>query len=431
MNHMKRLLKPLKKIKETFVETTFEETFETIAQQLQQYHPDEVLVMANGRYSNEELYLIQKLARAGIKTNALASSEYLLRGSDFCADKNDIIPFSELYGSSCFFCIGFDENSTSETLQDVFQVFNDNPDVPKYFFNQSNTVHITDFTAFFKALNYHLITFGKVKGKFVDGLGKNYEAYKKRLLNNDFNLLLKINNLTPENIAAFADCLLNEKAPAIIYWEKALEEATIHEMNNLTMLIDIQVKPSSGLLGIKENPNSQGLFDMGIFPHLSVGGNIFDAESKAEMETLYGTKVAETKTIDIVKRLQQKQFKAALLFGEDLTGLQNKQINESLDAMDFIALQTCELNETAQKATVVLPQSLISESEGVFTDSTRSPHRISKTRELPVALNNLQQLSRLGTYFGLSELNTIDAVFIEYIAFFKAGCNSSQRHYFK
>ncbi|MDR0969702.1 MAG: hypothetical protein LBM67_04110 [Lentimicrobiaceae bacterium] len=428
---MKRLLKPLKKIAGTHIETTFDDAFETIAQRLRQYHPDEVLVMANGRYSNEELYLIQKLARAGIKTNALASSEYLLRGSDFCADKNDIVPFSELYGSSCFFCIGFDENNTSETLKAVFQIFNDNPDVPKYFFNQSNTLHITDFTAFFKSLNYHLIAFGKAKGKFVEGLGKNYESYKNRLLSNDFEALLKSNNLNEKAVSAFTDCLLNEKAPTIIYWEKALEEATVHEMNNLTMLIDVQVKPSSGLLGIKQNPNSQGLFDMGIFPHLSVGGNTFNAESKAEMELLYGTKVAETKTIDIAKRLQQKQFKAALLFGEDLTGMQNKQINESLNAMDFIALQTSALNETAQKATVVLPQSLISESEGVFTDSARSPHRISKTQELPIALNNLQQLSRLGTYFGLSELDTIDAVFLEYIAFFKAGCNSSQRHYFR
>lgn len=428
---MKRILKPFRKACGTFVETTFEEAFEIIAQQLRQYHPDEVLVMANGRYSNEELYLIQKLARAGIKTNALASSEYLLRGSDFCADKNDIIPFSELYGSSSYFCIGFDEITNFETLQSVFQIFNENPDTQKYFFNKSDTLKITNFTDFFKTLNYYLVVSKKAKGKYINGLGKNYESYKKKLLSLDFEQLLRANNLTEETVVTFADRLLSENAPAFIYWEKALEEATIHEMNNLAMLIDIQVKPSSGLLGIKENPNSQGLFDMGIFPHLSVGGNAFDLESKTEMEAFYGVKVAETKSIDIVKALQQNQFKAALLFGEDLVGLQNKLINDTLESMDFIMLQTSEWNETAQKATVVLPQSLIGESEGIFTDSARSPHRISKTKELPLTLNNLQQLSRLGNYFELCELNTNDAVFMEYIAFFKAGCNSGQRHHFK
>ena len=70
-----RILTPLQKIGNQFVKITFDEAFQQIRSHIQQHKPEETAVFAGGKMSNEELYLIQKWARIGIKTNALASFE--------------------------------------------------------------------------------------------------------------------------------------------------------------------------------------------------------------------------------------------------------------------------------------------------------------------------------------------------------------------
>lgn len=427
---MERIINPTKKVGDTFVKITFSEAFNEIYSAIKNHKPNEVLVMANGRYSNEELYLIQKLARAGIKTNAIASTEYLGRGSDFCFDKNDIIPFGELTGSSCYYCIGFDKNSNHETLKPVFDAFKENPNIPTCFFDTEKPT-VKDYNSFFRAVNYHLITNDKAKGKFIHGLGKNYDSYKTALLTDDYDKLLENNQLTNGDIAEFIDKVLLEPSPAFIYWEKLFSEKAIHEMLNFSMLIDAQVKTSSGLLGIKENINSQGLFDMGVFSDLSVGGRVFDEEEKAEAEKHYQTEIVDCKFVDVEKSLFDKQFKVCLMFGEDPIGTGNLLLSEALSNMDFVLVQDTHHTETTKLATMVLPASLPTESDGIYTDSTRAVEKIMKSQDSQIQLNNIEQLSLLGKKFGLAPMNTVDDVFLEYITFFRTGCNSARRHFFK
>lgn len=427
---MDRIINPYKKMDDNFVKITFSDAFDEIFTKIKQYRPNEILVMANGCHSNEELYLVQKFARAGIKTNAIASTEYLGRGSDFCFDKNDIIPFGELVGSSCYYCLGFDRNSTHETLKPIFAAFDENSDIPVCFFNK-DFQNITDYYSFFRAVNFHLISNDKAKGKFVHGLGKNFEKYKSDLLDDNYDKLLKNNHLNGNNISDFVDKILKETSPAFIYWEKDFSENAIHEMVNFSMLIDAQVKTASGLLGIKENINSQGLFDMGIFPHLSVGGHVFDEAEKSKMEQYYSVEIADCENVDIEKSLLENKFKVCILFGENPVGEGSSLFAESLSKMDFVVVHDASLTATAKLATIVLPASLPSESDGIFTDSTRSAEKVLKSQDLPIQFNNIEQLSMLGEKFGLPRLDNVDDIFLEYISFFKAGCNSANRHFFK
>ena len=97
-----RITKPYIKKNGRLEETSFNEAFQHIFQKLQKSEANSTLVMSSGSYSNETLYLLQKLARTILNTNALGSFDYYRRGTDFFADKNDILPFAEMFQSDKF-----------------------------------------------------------------------------------------------------------------------------------------------------------------------------------------------------------------------------------------------------------------------------------------------------------------------------------------
>ena len=100
-----RITKPHIKKNGRLVEVSFEEAFLHIFQKLQHSEINQTLVMSSGSYSNETIYLLQRLARTVLNTNALGSFDYYRRGTDFFADKNDILPFAEMFQSDQFYCI--------------------------------------------------------------------------------------------------------------------------------------------------------------------------------------------------------------------------------------------------------------------------------------------------------------------------------------
>lgn len=73
VNHPDRLTTPLIRKGEDFEEATWDEALDLVAERLSatrdEFGPDSVGFLASAKCTNEENYLIQKLARAVIKTN--------------------------------------------------------------------------------------------------------------------------------------------------------------------------------------------------------------------------------------------------------------------------------------------------------------------------------------------------------------------------
>ena len=214
-----RITKPYIRINGKLTEASFEETFQYICQKLQKPEVNSTLAMSSGSYSNETLYLLQRLARTVLNTNALDAFDYYRRGTDFFADKNDILPFAEMFSSDKFYCM-FPDVETSETLKAVFEILKHCPDTPRYWFNTPDTLNITDYYAFFRSVNFYLIHHHLEKGIYVEALGKNYGPYKQALMADDYEALLRKNDLQDSDIKLFVEDLLTIPAPAFIVWER-------------------------------------------------------------------------------------------------------------------------------------------------------------------------------------------------------------------
>lgn len=425
---MQRLTQPLLKVGNAYQTISFEQAFGLIAEKC---HPDfsnETLVMANGDYSNEELYLIQKLARAGFKTNALGSFDYYRRGTSFFIDKNDIVPFAELFSSTMFFCI-LDENADTHSARLIHNILDHCTNTPKYVFNTPGNLQIRNYGAFFRSLNQYLIQNNLAKGIYINGLGKQYDTYREKILAEDPQSLLAANGLQMEDIQTFIETILHTEAPVFIAWERLMDERAVIELENLCMLLDIQAKPSTGFLCVKAELNSQGLFDMGLFPEICVGGLPFDNDNRQLMKELYQTDV-QTQPLDLGLLLEQKAFRQCCIFNATGSSIPS-EITEQIQKADFSMLHTAFWDETMNDFDLLLPAALPEESTGTYTDTTRTPHNNKPETNCPLTLSNLQQLAQIIQRFGLSTPDDASNVFLEYISFFKGGCRSKYRHFFR
>ena len=423
-----RITKPYIRINGKLTEASFEETFQYICQKLQKPEVNSTLAMSSGSYSNETLYLLQRLARTVLNTNALDAFDYYRRGTDFFADKNDILPFAEMFSSDKFYCM-FPDVETSETLKAVFEILKHCPDTPRYWFNTPDTLNITDYYAFFRSVNFYLIHHHLEKGIYVEALGKNYGPYKQALMADDYEALLRKNDLQDSDIKLFVEDLLTVPAPAFIVWERWLTEKAYHELENLCMLLDVQSKPAAGFITIKGELNSQGLFDMGMFPHITPGGHTMDDSMRQKMEAVLGTAVCAT-PVDVADTLDCGSFRNVLIWNALNVELPKDVVNQ-LDKAEFSILHSAYMPDNADLYSVILPANLPEELSGTYTDTAKVPHDFVSDVKNPLEYNNLQQLAELAERFGHTFPNNKDEIFLEYISFMEAGCHSAERHFFR
>ncbi len=80
MNDLNRITQPQLKVDGKFETITWKKAFEVIADEMKGADADENGFFAGARLSNEEMYMIQKIARAGVGTNNISSFHYVGQG---------------------------------------------------------------------------------------------------------------------------------------------------------------------------------------------------------------------------------------------------------------------------------------------------------------------------------------------------------------
>jgi len=480
LNDKKRITKPLKRNGSDFVEISFSEAFDIIEKAIKQVNPNENAFFAGARLSNEALYLIQKFARAGVKSNNIGSFHYLGRNAThYNIDKNDNVQFSEIENCTSIVLLGTAVKEKSGMAWQMMNSYN----LPCYFIVEKDKIppfgrnddallgirggsssgnkaaaasascllqspsfrpkggiyETTNYYHFIKALNHHIITNNLQQGIFVEELVKEqFLKYKEQLLAEDFESLLEKAGISASEISEFADFYLKDKRCVIVFSEQDVTSHTVRELLNLCLLTGKSGFPSSGILSLKEKNNAQGLFDMGIFSHIGIGGNIFNNAFIQIMKNVWKTTHIATEIIDNEEYLCSGKSKNLFIFGEDPLGCIRNQVKndlsniivQSIDNAHFIMVQDYFLTETALKADLILPDTFPFETGGSFTNTIKIVQSFTEVIPSPVEINNLQQLSSLCQRFGLSPCNTLDDIFLEMITFLKTECSGGSRHQF-
>ncbi len=413
----KRALKPMIKRAGIWAEASWDEALGFAAQKLSaigaESGADSIAAFGSPKLTNEELYLLQKFVRAGLKTNNIGSFSNLSNG----AGRYDL---DDMFGLTV-------STTTMDDLEkaDVIVLINADPskdnlvaDVKikaalkrgaKLVTVASSEIPLVKFsdlwidskqgsnTALVNGISKAVIEKGSENAGFIKKRTEGYEAFKASV--NSFNpgLVSEMTGVAKEKLEAFFDLVANPEANVIlVYSVDSTEDKSKNDLQavgDLMMLTGRVGKPGNGLLILRDFANSQGLLDMGVDPAYLPGyvrsGN---GDRIAALEKLWGTKLGDVfKPVDLKDAVEKGRIKGLVVFGEDpiAAGLKLKK------GAQFTVVVDAFMTATAMEADVFLPAALPIETEGSRTASDRRVQSASRVFEPRTGMDNLQILAAL------------------------------------
>lgn len=443
LNDKGRITKPLLKKGKKFEEISFEKAYELIFEKIKGVKADENAFFAGARLSNEEMYLVQKIARAGAKTNNIGSFHYLNRGKGYNTNSKSHVMFSQIKEASRIYLLGSEinrDNAVAGFMVNNARV-NRNTSVElitsKTDSSMKNKVdhviNVKSYYYFIKAVNHYLLSKGLENQMFINDNCMGFEDYKKNLLKENFdNLYEQAGLCCKECFTDFAENYNKEMNAVMIFSEKEISSNACSELFNLAMITGKLGKTANGLISLKEKNNSQGLFDMGIDPEYGVGGiSITEKTYRDNLMKKWGVTELPDQVNDLFAFIEKGKIKNMFVFGEDPIGcaIDSSKVKNWLSKKEFLVVQDYFLTETALEADLVLPASFPFESGGTFTNTQKVLQKFEQYAGLNSVESNSAQLTKVLEKFGFKNLKDAVDVMMESISILPAA-NDALKHEF-
>lgn len=433
LNDSSRITKPMfKKEDGLFEEVSWDKAYEVIKEKIQSVKADENLFTIGARYSNEEIYMLQKLARAGVKTNNVGSFADFGKSDYFNGISEMNVPFSQIDGTETVYILGDDiynshpvvgymihnthhinkTNIELITLENSFGLDN------KY----EQKTEVKSYYHFFKAVSHYILTNGEENMLFINGRVNGYEDFKIDTLKLDYAELVTKSGVSEKAISQFAKQYLNEQRNIIVFAEKNIDGETAQEIKNLALITGKLGKTSCGIIALKEKNNSHGIIDMGAKSNISVGGAKVE-NSISKMQNVWNVSDLNSTVHNVETLLEAGIVKNAFIFGEDPIGcaVDVDEVKEQFSKMSFVMVQDYFMTETAKQADLILPSSTPLESGGTFTNTQKYIQQFDKKFSSKVEKLNLDQLFDMAMLFGVNGLHDAGDVNLEIVKFLNSG----------
>ena len=416
--HKDRVLKPMirAKITDPWREVAWDDAIAYAAGEFKRiqktYGRDSIGAISSSRCTNEEVFLVQKLVRAGFGNNNI----------DTCAR---VCHSPTGYGLSKTFGTSAgtqDFKSVDET--DVMLLIGANPtDAHPVFASRMKkrlragahliiidprridlveTAHVkADYhlplmpganVAVLNALAHVIVTEGLINERFVRERCdlNNFESWARFVAEerNSPEATAKASGVDAKTLRAAARLYATGGNGAIYYGlgvtEHSQGSTTVMAMANLAMATGNIGRNGVGVNPLRGQNNVQGACDMGSFPHEFSGYRHVSDEATHEIFThLWGVPLSSEPGLRIPNMMDEAvegSFKALYVQGEDIaqSDPDTQHIVAGLKAMECVIVQDLFLNETARYAHVFFPGSSFLEKDGTFTNAER---RISRVRK--------------------------------------------------
>ncbi|MBW4089724.1 MAG: formate dehydrogenase subunit alpha [Proteobacteria bacterium] len=422
--HRDRILKPMVRtaITDPWREVGWDEAIAHVAaefRRLQGAHGRESIgVITSSRCTNEETYLVQKLARGVFRNN----------NTDTCAR---VCHSPTGYGLSTTFGTSAGTNEfDSVEHADVVLVMGANPTdghpvfashlkhrlragaklivVDPRRIDLVHTAHVqADFhlplrpgtnVAMLDALAHVIVTEGLVDQDYVRArcdaeAFADWAAFVAEPRNSP-EAVEALTGVPAGQVRAAARLYATGGAAAIYYGlgvtEHSQGSTAVMALANLAMATGNVGKPGTGVNPLRGQNNVQGSCDMGSFPHELPGyRHISRPEVRAIYEREWGMALDPEPGLRIPNMIDAAldgSFRGIYIQGEDIvqSDPDTKHITAGLAAMELVVVQDLFLNETASYAHVFLPGCSFLEKDGTFTNAER---RIGRVRRVMAPKN--------------------------------------------
>jgi len=452
INSPDRLTKPLIKKDGKFVEATWDEAYDLIAERFGSYKPDEMACLSSARTSNEENYLMQKFARVALKTPHVDHCARLCHSSTVAglaavfgsgAMTNSI---RDLVESKCIFILGSNTFEQHPLIaRSVVRARTNGAKVivadPRY----TPTARQADLympfvsgtdVAILNGLMQEIIRNGWEDKEFIAKRTKDYEKLKEVVMKDVYSLenVMKVSGIPVESLRTAAEWIAAADVAALIYSMGITQHTTgvdnVKSTANLMMLTGNLGRPGGGVNPLRGQNNVQGACDMGALPNVYSGyQKVTDEATRERMMGLWGVgDIAEGKAgytvTEMVNVLADTPgtLKCMYIMGENpmLSDPDIRHVEDALRNLEFLVVQDIFLTETGRLADVILPAACYAEKDGTQTNTERRVQRWRKAQDPPGdAKPDWQILCDLGKRMGYERefaFENPEAIFAEVTA---------------
>ncbi len=417
-NSPDRLRKPLKRVTlpdggATFVEIEWKEAIELIYEKWTaiktEHGPDALGFIASSKCTNEESYLMQKLARAVIGTNNIdncsrycqtPASKGLSRTVGYGGDTGSI---SDIEVADLVIIIGSNTSEShpvlatrvkrSHKLRGQRLIVSD---IRKHEMAERADLFIrpnpsTD-EVWLQAVTKHLIDTGRHNQEFINKWVNKYDEFYKSLEPYTLEHAEEATGIPVSMLEAVADEIANAKNGVCVLWAMGVTQHcggsdTSTSICNMLLATGNFKKHGSGAYPLRGHNNVQGASDFGSMPDVFSGyQKVSNAEVRGKFEAAWGLTLPTTTGLDnrqMIDAIYEGKLKAMYIKGEDTitSDANQEECAGAFSRLDFLIVQELFFSETCKYADLVLPASPSLEKDGTFVNTERRIQRLYKAFE--------------------------------------------------
>jgi formate dehydrogenase alpha subunit len=394
-----RLTAPLIKVDGEFQEASWEEAISRVAAELirlkQEHGANSLAVLGSSKCTNEENYLLQRLARVTLGTNNVdnggrlyssASRVGLGQSIGFPGTTNSL---EELEKSEVIMVIGANPvisapavgyaikraaryNDTKLLLVDV------RPTKLNPFAHIWLKPKVGTDVVLLNGLARVIIEERLFDEEFVARKTDNFDELSQTLKPYTLEQVEKVTGIPRQDVQRAARTLAGAEWASIVYGNGITQNVngvdSVMALANLAMLTGNIERRGGGIFALQRENNAQGASDMGSLPDFLPGyKSLDDGPARSDFEKRWGSSLPDSAGLSAMEMMEQAQagkLKGMLIVGENPAASfpRPSLIRKALDSLGFLVVADMFLTETARLADVVLPSASFAEKEGTFTN---------------------------------------------------------------
>jgi formate dehydrogenase major subunit len=407
-----RLTTPLIREGDRFRQATWDEALALVARRFTEIKattgPDSLAFVSSSKCTNEESYLMQKLARAVIGTNNMDNcSRYcqapatigLFRTVGYGGDSGSI---SDIEQADLVLIVGSNTAESHSVLATRVKRAHKQrgqklivADLRRHEMAERADVYFhpepgTDLF-WLSAVTRYILDQNLAKWEFLDLWVNGLAEYRHSLAPFTLEAASRRCNVPAGVLKKVAEMIAAANSVCALWamgvTQHVMGSDTSTAISNLLLVTGNYMRPGTGAYPLRGHNNVQGASDHGAMPNNFPGyQNVADPQIRAKFEHAWGVKLPAEPGLDnhqMIDAINEGRLKAMYVFGEEMSLVDSNanHVDGALAKLDFFLVQDVFFSQTCRFADVVLPASPSLEKEGTFTSTERRIQRLYRVFE--------------------------------------------------
>ncbi len=407
-----RLTSPLIKVDGEFQKAPWEEAISRVAAEFkrlkQEHGADSLAVLGSSKCTNEENYLLQRLARVALGTNNIDNGSRLYSATSrvglgqsigFPGTTNS---FEELEKSEVIMVIGANPvvsapavgygikraakyNGAKLLLVDV------RPTKLNPFAHIWLKPKVGTDVVLLNGLARVIIEERLFDEEFVTRETDNFDELSDSLKPYTLERVEKVTGIPRQDVQRAARTFAQAEWASIVYGNGITQYVngvdSVMALANLAMLTGNIERRGGGIFALQRENNAQGACDMGSLPDFLPGyQSLDDARARSDFERRWGSSLpgnAGLSALEMIEQAEAGKLKGMFIVGENPASSfpRPSLVRKALASLEFLVVADMFLTETARLADVVLPSASFAEKEGTVTNFEGRTQSVRKAIE--------------------------------------------------